>query len=129
MQKVTGIGGVFIKAANAKELAAWYQRHLGIDFGDNLYIDFKWINENDNSVPGHTVFSFFKNDSNYFAPSTKPVMINFRVKELYGLLTELKEAGVWVDEKTEEHEYGKFGWCMDPEGNKIELWEPVDEML
>lgn len=129
MQKVTGIGGVFIKAANAKELAAWYQQHLGIEFGDNLYIDFKWVNEHDGAVPGHTVFSFFKHDSNYFAPSTKPVMINFRVKDLYGLLRDLKEAGVWVDERTEEHEYGKFGWCMDPEGNKIELWEPVDEML
>ena len=129
MQKVTGIGGVFLKARDPKAMTAWYQLHLGVAFGDNLYIDFRWINENNPGSTGHTVFSFFSDDSTYFAPSEKPVMINFRVKHLDALLAALKKAGVWVDEKTDSYEYGKFGWCMDPEGNKIELWEPVDDAL
>ena len=129
MQKVTGIGGVFLKARDPKAMTAWYQQHLGVEFGDNLYIDFRWINENNPGSTGHTVFSFFSNDSAYFSPSEKPVMINFRVKDLDALLAALKKAGVWVDEKKDNYEYGKFGWCMDPEGNKIELWEPVDDAL
>ncbi len=129
MQKVTGIGGVFLKARDPKAMTAWYQQHLGVEFGDNLYIDFRWINENNPGSTGHTVFSFFSDGSTYFSPSEKPVMINFRVKRLDALLAALKKAGVWVDEKTDSYEYGKFGWCMDPEGNKIELWEPVDDAL
>jgi predicted enzyme related to lactoylglutathione lyase len=129
MQKVTGIGGVFFKARDPKAMTSWYQEHLGIRFGDNLYIDFRWINENNPGSTGHTVFSFFSEDTPYFSPSDKPVMINFRVKNLDALLAALKKAGVWVDEKTDTYAYGKFGWCMDPEGNKIELWEPVDDEL
>ncbi len=129
MQKVTGIGGVFLKARDPKAMTAWYQEHLGIKFGENLYIDFRWINENNPGSTGHTVFSFFNNDTPYFSPSEKPVMINFRVKNLEALLGALKKAGVWVDEKKDSYAYGKFGWCMDPEGNKIELWEPVDDEL
>jgi len=129
MQKVTGIGGVFIKARDPKALAAWYQQHLGIAFGENLYISFRWVNENRPGIPGHTVFSFFKEDTPYFKPSEQPYMINFRVKDLAALLEALRNDGVWVDEKTENYEYGRFGWCMDPEGNKIELWEPVDDAL
>jgi predicted enzyme related to lactoylglutathione lyase len=127
MQKVTGIGGVFLKAREPKVLAAWYKEHLGIDLGEHVYISFPWVNENTPGVPGQTVFSFFKESSDYFAPSEKPVMINFRVKDLDSLLDELKKAGVWVAEKKDTYEYGKFGWCMDPEGNKIELWEPLNE--
>jgi|SRR5882757_2352863 predicted enzyme related to lactoylglutathione lyase len=126
MQKVTGIGGVFIKAKDPKALAAWYQQHLGVAFGDGLYLSFPWVNERNPAEPGQTVFSFFKQDDPYFAPSDKPFMINFRVDNLSALLEALKSAGVWVAEKSESYPYGKFGWCMDPEGNKIELWEPVD---
>ncbi len=128
MEKVTGIGGVFIKAKDVTFLAAWYQKHLGIEFGDNSYVDFKWLNK-DLNTPGHTVFSFFKEDTSYFSPSEKPFMINFRVKDLYVLLAELKKEGVEIVGEIEEYEYGNFGWIMDPEGNKIELWQPIDEKL
>jgi predicted enzyme related to lactoylglutathione lyase len=129
MKRVTGIGGVFIKAKDPKGLAAWYDRHLGFSFGENLYVNFKWVNENNPAVPGNTVFSFFKKESNYFDPSSSPVMINFRVKDLETLLETLKKEEVEIVGKISEEEYGKFGWIMDPEGNKIELWEPVDEKL
>ena len=130
MQRVTGIGGVFFKAKDTKALAAWYQKHLGIPFGENSYHSFKWLNENNPAVPGQTVFSFFGAGSDYFSPSEKPFMINFRVKDLEALLKVLEEEGVEVVGKAVDYgEYGKFGWCMDPEGNKIELWEPLDEKL
>ena len=129
MTKVTGIGGVFLKSKDAKSLAAWYDKYLGIPFGEHMYVSFKWTTENDPPVAGQTVFSFFKEESDYFAPSQSRYMINFRVKDLSALLNDLKSKGIWVDDKVEEYEYGKFGWTMDPEGNKIELWEPVDEKL
>ncbi len=129
MEKVTGIGGLFIKAKDINALAAWYQRYLGIEFGNNTYIDFKWVNKNNPAVPGHTVFSFFNDDSNYFNPSEKPFMINFRVHNLEQLLEDLKKEGIQITGNIEVFEYGKFGWIMDPEGNKIELWEPLAEKL
>lgn len=126
MQKVTGLGGFFIRAKDPKALCAWYEKHLGVPFEGNTYAGFKWINENNPDVPGSTVFSFFDEKTDYFNPSEKQCMVNFRVKDLRALLAALKAEGVWVDEKVEEYDYGKFGWTMDPEGNKIELWEPVD---
>ena len=129
MKRVTGIGGVFLKSKDAKALAAWYDKHLGFSFGENLYVSFKWINENNPAVPGNTVFSFFKRESNYFDPSASPFMINFRVQDLKALLEKLKEEGVQIVGNIQEEEYGKFGWIMDPDGNKIELWEPIDEKL
>ncbi len=127
MGKVTGIGGVFIKAKDPKAMAAWYEQHLGIGFGGQSYMSFKWINENNPDVPGSTVFSFFGQGANYFDPSTSPFMINFRVKDIDALIAQLRSDGVAVIGNVESYDYGKFGWCMDPEGNKIELWEPVDE--
>ncbi|MBV9989127.1 MAG: VOC family protein [Chitinophagaceae bacterium] len=120
MDHVTGIGGVFLKAKDPKAMTAWYEKYLGIPFGENLYVAYPW-----NDPQGNTVFSFFKQESKYFDPSTSPVMLNLRVRNLTELLAKLKQDGVWVDEKTENAEYGKFGWTMDPEGNKIELWEPA----
>lgn len=127
MEKVTGIGGVFLKVKDGKALAAWYDKHLGFSFGENSYVIFEWMNKNNPDVPGQTVFSFFKNESKKFEPSTSPFMINFRVKDLQALLKKLKEEGVEIIGEMQEYEYGKFGWVMDPEGNKIELWEPVDD--
>ena len=124
MERVTGIGGVFIRSPDPKAMAAWYQEHLGINFEGNTYMSFKWINPHHETAPGSTVFCFFKSDSNYFPG---PFMINFRVKDLRGLLSKLREEGVEVVGDIAEESYGKFGWIMDPEGNKIELWEPVDE--
>jgi hypothetical protein len=72
LQKVTGIGGVFLKAKDARTLDAWYDKHPGFTFEENLYVTFKWVNENNPAIPGNTVFSFFKNESNYFEPSVSP---------------------------------------------------------
>jgi predicted enzyme related to lactoylglutathione lyase len=126
MHKVTGIGGIFIKAKNPKTLAAWYRDNLGVDFGESTYVNFKLINDNADA-PVTTVLSFFKEESEYFNPSKSKCMLNFRVKDLHALLRELNHKGVDVIDKTEYHSYGSFGWIMDPEGNKIELWEPKDE--
>lgn len=123
MEKITGIGGIFIKAKNPKALAKWYKENLGIDFTNDYYATFKWINKNP-EAPGRTVLSFIKEDSDYFDPSEKKFMINFCVKDLHMLLFTLKHNGVWVSDKIEYYDYGSFGWIMDPEGNKIELWEP-----
>ncbi|MCW5908365.1 MAG: VOC family protein [Chitinophagales bacterium] len=128
-KKVTGIGGVFIKANNPKELCAWYDKHLGTTFGKNAYMVFNWSANKNDTPAGSTTFSFFKEDSNYFAPSTKQAMLNFRVENLETTLEELRKAGVQVFDNVEEYDYGKFGWIMDAEGNKIELWEPKNEHL
>lgn len=122
MKRVTGIGGIFFKSKDPAGLAAWYEKHLGIPFGGNPYAGFTW-----DKIGGTTVFSLFPEDTDYFAPSEKPFMFNLRVDDLDALLAALKEEGVEVIEKTEEYPYGKFGWIIDPEGNRIELWEPNDE--
>ena len=124
MQKVTGLGGVFIKAKDPKALCEWYQKHLGIGFNGNTYIAFTWTNEKPEE-PGSTVFSFFPQDTKYFSPSEGTVMINFRVADLASLLEELQKDGIEKTADVQEESYGKFCWIMDPEGNKIELWEPV----
>jgi predicted enzyme related to lactoylglutathione lyase len=124
--KVTGIGGVFIKAKNPAALAAWYDENLGFSFGKNSYVIFEWINPPDAKEPGQTVFSIFKQDAANFNPSGKDHMLNLRVSNLEGLLANLRAKGIWVDENMQNIEYGKFGWTMDPEGNKTELWEPAD---
>lgn len=128
-KKVNGLGGVFIKAKNPKELCEWYDKHLGTDFGKNTYLAFHWRDNQNKEQTGSTTFSFFKEDSEYFAPSTKQTMLNFRVGNLEETLKELREAGVEVVGKVEEYDYGKFGWIIDAEGNKVELWEPKNEHL
>ncbi len=122
MKRVIGIGGIFFKAKDPKALAEWYQKHLGIDFGGKVYADFQFQQRE----KGWIAFSFFEADTNYFAPSKKEFMINLRVENLDELLKVLREEGVHVFDETEEYEFGKFGWILDPEGNKIELWEPFD---
>ena len=126
MERVTGIGGVFIIASDPKGMAAWYQKHLGIEFGDSVYTSFKWVNQNNPDVPGSTVFSFFNQGTSYLEPSKSSYMINFRVKNLETLIPTLKEEGVTVVGDIQSFDYGKFCWILDPENNKIELWEPVD---
>lgn len=127
MKKVTGIGGVFFKAKDPKAMAEWYQRHLGIEFNGQPYSNFEWANPHHPTKPGSTTFSFFSETTTYLAPSEKPFMINFRVHDLRGLLDTLKQDGVEVVGEMQEFSYGNFGWIMDPEGNKIELWEPKDD--
>jgi predicted enzyme related to lactoylglutathione lyase len=131
MEKVTGLGGVFLKVKDPHVMAAWYKKHLDVSFDDvsdkMAYRDFKWINHNNPAVPGHTVFSFFRNDTGYFKPSESNFMINFRVKDLVSLLDSLQKEGVQIAGEMQAYDYGKFGWIIDPEGNKIELWEPIGE--
>jgi len=122
MKRVTGIGGIFFKAQNPKQLAAWYEKHLGIEFGGKVYSDFQFQERE----KGWTAFSLFGADTEYFAPSEKEFMINLRVDDLDTLLEVLRAEGVHVFDETEDGDYGKFGWILDIEGNKIELWQPVD---
>ena len=124
MERVTGLGGPFIKSNDPKGLAAWYEKHLGISFNGSTYTVFQFANEDGSKRTGYNVFSFFKNESDYFAPSEKQVMLNFIVKDLFALLEVLKTEGVQIVGEPMDEEYGKFGWILDPEGNKIELWEP-----
>jgi len=122
MKRVTGLGGVFFKSEDPKQLNTWYKNHLGVE---GL---FKWndLDKPEAKEPAQTIWSPFKNDSTYFSPSEKPFMFNYRVENLVELLKVLKEEGVEVVGEIQEFPYGKFGWIMDPEGNKIELWEPID---
>ena len=123
MKRVTGIGGIFFKAKDPKALGEWYRKHLGIDIQDWGGAVFEWNAEGKATVTGVTVWNVFAT-SEHLAPSTASFMINYRVADLHALLSLLRAEGCAVDDKVEESEYGKFGWVMDPEGNRIELWEP-----
>lgn len=125
-KRVTGIGGLFFKSKNSKELVAWYGKHLGLktdDYGSTFW----WKDGYGNDCS--TQWSPFAEDTNYFLPSEKQFMQNFRVHDLVHLLQQLKEEGVTIVGEMESFEYGKFGWILDPEGNKIELWEPIDHVF
>ena len=124
MKRVTGIGGIFFKARDPKALQAWYRRHLGIDVQDWGGAAFSWADETGTPTGGTTVWSVSGQGSDYFAPSTAPFMINYRVADLAALLAALREEGCQVLDKTDDSELGKFGWVIDPEGNKVELWQP-----
>ena len=124
MERVIGLGGPFIKANDPKALAAWYEKHLGIPFNGSVYTVWQFVNEDGSIKTGYNVLSFFKNDADYFSPSEKQVMLNLIVKDLFALLVVLKEEGVTIVGEPMDEEYGKFGWILDLEGNKIELWEP-----
>jgi len=128
MKRVTGLGGVFFKTTDPKKLKEWYGKHLGLPI-DDYGASFRWIDtqSKDAKTPALTAWSPFKDDTTYFAPSEKPFMFNYRVENLVELLKVLKEEGVQVVGEVEEFSYGKFGWIMDPDGNKIELWEPKDD--
>ena len=124
MDRVTGIGGVFISANDPKTLGAWYKNHLGIDVQDWGGTAFRWVDATGAPANGTTTWSI--GDGAYFAPSNATFMINYRVADLRGLLKLLREEGCQVLEKVEESEFGMFGWVMDPEGNKVELWQPPE---
>ena len=123
-KRVTGIGGIFFKTRDPIAVKNWYNKHLGFKT-DQWGSTFWWKDKNGNDCS--TQWSPFKEDTDHFAPSEKEFMMNFRVENLEELLQELKEEGVEVIGKMESHEEGKFGWVMDPEGNKVELWEPNDK--
>jgi len=122
-KRVTGIGGLFFKTENLGATKDWYQKHLGFNT-DDWGCTFWWKDKDGKKCS--TQWSPFAKDTDYFAPSKKDFMFNYRVENLVELLAVLKEEGVTVIDKVEEYEYGKFGWILDPDGNKIELWEPID---
>ena len=125
MRRVTGIGGVFFKAKDPDRLYEWYERHLGIcrDADGSGCVSFKW--KDDREGGGKTIWAIFKSESKYFDPSPMPFMMNFRVDNLDALLAVLRAEGVEIDPNRDAADYGKFAWIYDPEGNKIELWEPA----
>ena len=124
MKRVTGIGGIFFKASDATALRAWYKQHLGIDVQEWGGAAFSWTDGEGKPVGGTTVWSINSSQNDYFAPSTAPFMVNYRVEDLQALLAILRSEGCNVLEKVDDSEYGKFGWVIDPEGNKLELWQP-----
>jgi catechol 2,3-dioxygenase-like lactoylglutathione lyase family enzyme len=121
MKRVVGIGGIFFKAKNPEKLREWYRDHLGFNVDNWGGVVFQPNGHGENEK---TVWSLFSADSNYFAPSTQAFMINYRVDDLHAVLALLRSEGCAVDAKVDESEFGKFGWVMDPEGNRVELWEP-----
>jgi predicted enzyme related to lactoylglutathione lyase len=125
MKRVTGIGGIFFKAKDPQSLWAWYKRHLGIDVQVWGGAAFPWTDAEGKPVAGTTAWSIVQQESGQFAPSLAPFMVNYRVDDLHALVKALKEEGCNVLDKIDESEYGKFAWVMDPEGNKVELWQPL----
>jgi predicted enzyme related to lactoylglutathione lyase len=122
MAKAVGMGGVFLKASDPKKLSAWYAEHLGIPTQDGSTLAF----DGPESL-GMTVFAHFPESTQYFGGGEQKVMINFRVDDLDALLGQLAAAGVRIDPKRDDYPYGKFAWIWDPEGNRIELWQPAVE--
>ena len=126
MKRVTGIGGVFFKARDPKALGQWYAKHLGLNIEEWGGMVFRWNGEHNPQGVGTTVWSPFAADTTYFAPGTASFMINYRVDDLHALLAALRSEGCQVDDKVQDSEFGKVGWVIDPEGNKIELWQPPE---
>lgn len=124
MTRVTGIGGIFFQARDPEALRAWYRTHLGIDVQAWGGAAFHWTDAAGRPTGGTTIWSIGAASDEPFAPGTAPFMVNYRVEDLAALLQALREEGCQVLEKTDDSEYGKFGWVVDPEGNKVELWEP-----
>ncbi|MFO0617638.1 MAG: VOC family protein [Polyangiaceae bacterium] len=124
MAKITGIGGVFFKAkTDHAALAAWYAKHLGMSlepFGGSVL---RWSNDTADDG-GLTVWHVAKPASDWFAPSESSFMINYRIDDMDGMIAQLKEGGVEIHKGPETHENGRFAWILDPDGNKVELWEP-----
>lgn len=125
MKRVTGIGGIFFKANDPEKLRNWYRVHLSVECEKDDGAIFKWRKADDPNSERYTVWSPFPADTDYFAPSTKPFMINLQVENLDEVLAQLKREGIEIDPRVESYDYGKFGWIIDPEGNRVELWEPA----
>ncbi len=124
MARVTGIGGIFLRARDPKALSAWYAQHLGIELSDYGGATFLWTDE----VPattGSTTWSLFPEDTPYFGPGPQRAMVNYRVDDLDALIAQLTAAGVTIDPHRDDASYGRFAWIVDPEGNRLELWQPL----
>ena len=124
MKRVTGIGGIFFQAKDAPALQAWYKRHLGVDVQEWGGTAFRWTDSDGKPTGGTTVWSVSAKEDDQFAPSKAPFMVNYRVDDLHAVVAALKAEGCNVLDKIDDSEYGKFAWVIDPEGNKVELWQP-----
>jgi predicted enzyme related to lactoylglutathione lyase len=124
MKRVTGIGGIFFKAKDAPALQAWYKTHLGVDVQPWGGAAFDWVDDDGKPTGGTTAWLINPADSEHFAPSTASFMVNYRVADLLALVAALKAEGCNVLDKIDDSEFGKFAWVIDPEGNKVELWQP-----
>ena len=125
MKRVTSLGGIFFKCKDPDKMKEWYSKHLGLQT-DSYGTSFEWRQADDPTKKGYTAWSPFKENTKYMKPSKKDFMINYRVENLEWLIEELKKEGVKVVDEIESFEYGKFVHILDPENNKIELWEPND---
>ena len=128
IERVTGVGGVFFKAKDPKALGGWYRDNLGlaVQGGAPAFLAFEWREREDPAKLGTTAWALFRSDTKYFAPSEAPFMINYRVRNLDRMLAQLRASGVTVEPKIAEESNGRFAWVVDPERNKIELWEPKE---
>ena len=121
--KVTGIGGIFFKCKDPKQMNEWYKTHLGFDtkpWGTN----FEWRDDANPDKKGSTAWSTFPETTKYFEPSAKEFMVNYRVDDIEALVEQLKTEGVTIVDQIEDSDFGKFVHILDPEGNKLQLWEP-----
>lgn len=124
MKRVTGIGGIFFQSSDPVALRAWYKEHLGIDVQEWGGAEFSWTDAGGMPAGGTTIWSVGPAASTPFAPGTAPFMINYRVADVHALVRALNDEGCNVLDKIDESEYGTFAWVIDPDGNKIELWQP-----
>jgi len=125
---VTGIGGIFFKSRDAKALQEWYRAHLGLETDPAVGgVLFRWREEHDSLHVAQTVWSIFPDTTKYLEPGRASFMINYRVADLGALVEQLRSAGVQVEPNIQDEPYGRFAWILDPDGNKIELWEPRGE--
>ena len=122
-KRVTGIGGIFLRSKEPKRLARWYREHLGMEI-ENQVLTYEWVSPGPDHRRGATVWAVLPNDDRDWGRGHPTAMVNYRVENLDRVLADLKTEGVEVEGKTEESEYGRFGWVTDPDGNRIELWEP-----
>ena len=128
MKRVIGIGGLFFKAENPKTLAQWYKDRLGVPIDESFGgFAFRWDQQDQRPKKGYTIWSPFAHDTKYIEPSDKDYMFNFIVDDLESLMEVLLDEGVEQVDEIVDSEFGKFGWVMDPEQNKVELWEPKEE--
>ncbi|HEY4324733.1 MAG TPA: VOC family protein [Mucilaginibacter sp.] len=125
MKKVTGLGGIFFKCQDPKNMNEWYAKNLGMA-NKGYGVNFEWLQADDPSKKGTTVWSTFAQNTKYFEPSTKDFMVNLIVENIESLVEELKRDGVEIVDEIATYDYGKFVHIIDPEGNKIELWEPAE---
>ena len=126
MAKVTGLGGIFFKSRDPEKTREWYNKHLGIEHFSEHGVTFEWRKAEKPGEKGYSVMSAFGADTDYMEPGTRDFMINLRVDDLEGMIEQMKKEGIRMAGEIEVYEYGKFCWVVDPNGIKIELWEPDD---